>query len=424
MKKRRVYLDYASSTPTDSAVLDMMKPYFYPKYGNCGAMHTFGQEAQAALDDAREKVSNFFGCDFKEIVFTGSATEANNLAIRGTVKNLLRAIPKFTPHIIASRIEHASVLETLNDLEKDGVEVTYLNVDKEGLINPDDVTKSIRDNTLLVSIMYVNNEIGTIQPIQQIGQAILDVRKALDGSPNKISKALDIILHKNEDHEENLQHKEPLLNGAPYFHTDAVQALNYLDCNVAGLGVDMLTFSGHKIYGPKGIGGLYVKSGVDIDPIITGGGQEMGFRAGTENVPYIVGLGMAVEIAGSMRESEAKRLIELRDYFIEEVLKRISAAELNGPKKDNRVSNNANFLFKGCRADKLIIALDEDGIAVSAGATCNIKTATSSETLMALGKTEEESQESIRFTLGRGTTKDELDYVLFHLEKIVNNILG
>lgn len=421
MRKRRVYLDYASTTPSDSAIADAMKPYFYPKYGNAGAMHMWGQEAQAAVDDARENVSNFFGCGFDEIIFTGSATEANNLALRGAVKNLLRAVPHFTPHIIVSRIEHASVLETVRDLEKDRVEVTYLNVDKHGFVDPDDVKKSIRDNTLLVSIMYVNNEIGAIQPIQKIGQIIQDVRKSFDGGPNKLSKALDIILRRNEDHDQNLHQKEPILKGAPYFHTDAVQALNYLDCNVSRLGVDMLTFSGHKIYGPKGIGGLYKRKEIEIDPIITGGGQEMGFRAGTENTPCISGVGMAIEITRGMRESESKRISGLRDYFISEVLKRIPTAQLNGPEKEGRIANNASFLFKGFSANNLIIALDQEGIAVSAGSTCTVKTVIPSETLLAIGRTEEEAKESIRFTFGRGTIKEDIDYVLYNLEKIIEN---
>ncbi|OGZ58439.1 MAG: hypothetical protein A3B96_04315 [Candidatus Spechtbacteria bacterium RIFCSPHIGHO2_02_FULL_43_15b] len=420
MRKRRVYLDHASSTSVDTAIFDFMKPYFTDKYGNPGGMHLFGQEAQVAIDDSRDKAARFFGCDFSEIVFTGSATEANNLAIRGIVKNTLLAIPNFIPHIVTSKIEHSSVLETLRDLERNGVEVTYLDVNGEGFVNPDNIANAIKDTTILISIMYASNEIGTIQPIQKISQVVLNARKNFSKTP-KLSKAANIMLMgRVENHEETSHGKEPLLSGAPYFHTDAVQALNYLDCNVSRLGVDMLTFSGHKIYGPKGIGGLYVKKNTPIASIITGGKQEMGFRSGTENVPYIVGFGMAVEIAGNMRIAETVRLEKLRDYFVREVIKRIPSAKLNGPQKSGRLANNANFLFKGFPANNLIIALDREGIAVSSGATCTIKTVVSSETLMAIGLDKEEAKQSLRFTFGRGTTEKDLEYVLFNLEDIVN----
>ena len=270
------------------------------------------------------------------------------------------------------------MLETCKDLEKEGVEVTYLPVTKDGFVRPEDVEAAVKENTALVSIMYVSNEIGTIQPITEIAKVIK----------------------------------------GPVFHTDAVQAPNYLDCNGENLGVDLLTFSGQKIYGPKGVGGLYIKKGVEVAAFVTGGGQEKGIRAGTENVPYIVGFAKAVEIAANMRDKEAARLKKLRDYFIDEVLARVPNAELNGS-RENRIPNNANFLFPGTPANNLLIALDQEAIAASSGSTCTIKTVTPSEVLVALGRNQEEAKQSIRFTLGRSTTKRDIDYTVSTLQKIV-----
>lgn len=423
MIKKKVYLDYAASTPVNPKVAAAMLPYFSEKYGNPGAIHAYGQEAQAAIDSSRQKIAEFFGCDFNEIIFTGSATESNNLAIRGIIKawtdntpSLSEARPASAPrglglrsglrptmpasaskpvrgchpssHVITSAIEHKSVLETCHDLEKEGVEVSYIKVSKDGFVNPEDVKAAIKENTVLVSIMYVNNEIGTIQPIQEIAKAIRSYK-------------LKAISHK-----------------LPMFHTDAAQALNYLDCKIENLGVDMLTFSGQKIYGPKGIGGLYIKKDVSISPIITGGNQERGLRSGTENVPYIVGLSKAIDITETIREVEASRIKELRDYFIDKILEKIPNAELNGS-RENRIANNANFLFRGISANNLLIALDQEGVAASAGSTCTIKTVTPSEVLMAMGRIKEEARQSIRFTLGRGTTRSDIDYAVSVLEKIM-----
>ncbi|MFY9457812.1 MAG: cysteine desulfurase family protein [Candidatus Spechtbacterales bacterium] len=386
---KKVYLDYASTAPVDPAVLKAMEPYFREKFGNPGAMHHFGQEAQAAVDSSRQKIADFFGCQFEEIIFTGSATESNNLAMRGIVKHFSQNVRGLTPHIVTSAVEHKSVLETCRSLEKEGVEVTYLPAAKDGFVRPGDVEAAIKENTVLISIMYVNNEIGTVQPIGETAKAIGNFKRSK--------------------------------SQFPLFHTDAVQALNYLDCNVENLGVDLLTFSGHKIYGPKGIGGLYVKKSILITPIITGGNQEWGLRSGTENVPYIVGLGKAAEIAEKMRKKESVRLSKLRDYFIDEVLGKIPGAQLNGS-RENRIANNANFLFRGASANNLLIALDQEGIAASSGSTCTIKTVTPSEVLLALGRSEEEAKQSIRFTLGRGTTREDIDYTVSMLEKIGRRI--
>jgi cysteine desulfurase len=390
---RRVYLDYASTTPVDPAVQKAMEPYFSEKFGNAGAMHQWGQEAQAAVDTSRQKIADFFACEFDEIIFTGSATESNNLAIRGAVwgSDPQRGVrPPFAsgrPHIISSSIEHKSVLETCRDLERRGeAEVTYLPVTKDGFVGPEDVAAAIKENTVLVSIMYVNNEIGTIQPISDIAKAIR--RSCIPHTPY------------------------------PILHTDAVQAPNYLDCNVENLGVDLLTFSGHKIYGPKGIGGLCVRKNTPIAPLITGGNQEGGLRSGTENVPYIVGFGKAVEISLKMREKESSRLSKLCDYFIGRVLEKIPNAKLNGS-RENRIANNANFLFRGHPANNLLIALDQAGISASSGSTCTIKTVSPSEVLIAIGRSEEESKQSVRFTLGRGTTKKDIDYTVAVLLKKV-----
>ena len=387
---RKVYLDYASTTPVDPEVRKAMEPYFSKKYGNAGAMHSFGQEAQAAVDTSRQKIADFFGCAFEEIIFTGSATESNNLAIRGIVKYVRSLTPHIKPHIVTSAIEHKSVLETCHDLEKEGVEVTYLPITKDGFVRPQDVEAAIKENTVLVSIMYVNNEIGTIHPIKEISRIVR-------------SKKYQILDTKYE---------------IPAVHTDAAQAPNYLDCDVENLGVDLLTFSGHKVYGPKGIGGLYIKKGTQIAPIITGGNQESGLRCGTENVPYIVGLGVAIEIAKKTQDKESVRLKKLQDYFIDEVLEKIAGSALNGS-RENRISNNANFLFPGVSANNLLIALDREGIAASSGSTCTIKTVTPSEVLTAMGRREEEAKQSIRFTFGRETTKKDVDYTISALEKIL-----
>src|SRR3989344_2910675 len=413
-QKKHVYLDHASSTPCDVAVLDQMKPYFFDKYGNPGAMHLPWQETQVAMDEAREKVAKFLNCDFEEIIFTGSATESNNLAIRGAVKYMKQNYEGFVPHIVTTRIEHKSILETFRELEKDGVEVTYLPVDGDGLVSPSDFENVIKKNTVLVSVMYVNNEVGTVQPLKEIGDIVQKYRRYYDHDPNLLTQATDAVLGMKEEY----RRKRRDVLGIPYFHTDAVQALNYLDCNVRDLGLDLVTFSGHKIYGPKGIGGLYKGKNVNLAPIITGGGQEAGLRAGTENVPYIVGLGAAIEIAGNMRQEESKRISELRDYFIDEVLRTIPDTVLNGSRKE-RVANNVNILFRDFPANNLLITLDQEGISASTGSTCTIKMVAPSETLLAMGRTDDEARQSVRFTLGRSTTKEDIDYAVFHLQKIM-----
>ena len=378
----KIYLDYAASTPIDPKVFRAMLPYLKKDFGNPSSIHSFGQKALTAVDEAREQVSKFLGCQINEIVFTGSATEANNLVIQG-----ICARPGLAhPHIITTQVEHHAVLETCRALEKQGVEVTYLPMDKDGLVSVSDVEKAIKPNTILVSIMYANNEIGTAQPIAEISKLI----------GHRMSKI--------------------------YFHTDAVQAANYLDCDVNKLGVDLLTLSAHKIYGPKGVGALYIKKGTPIEPLIFGGGQESGLRSGTENVPGIVGLGAATkEIQDPKIKIQNIRIRQLRDKLIKGILKRIPDARLNGS-PIHRLPNNINISFKGAEGEALVIALDQKGIAVSTGSACSSKTLEPSHVLLALGLSEEEAHCSLRITLGRYTTEEEIDKFLKVLPLIVEKL--
>ncbi len=358
----------------------MVLPYLKKEYGNPSSIYELGQQAQEACDKARGSVGDFLNCSPSEIIFTGSATEANNLAIFGTVRAWQKKGKK--PHIIISQIEHHAVLEPCKTLEKEGVEVSYLPVNKEGLISVSDIEKAIKQNTVLVSIMYANNEIGTIQPIAEIG---------------KLLKKFKIL-----------------------FHTDAVQAANYLICDVQKLGVDLFTLSGHKIYGPKGIGALYVKKGTEILPIIYGGGQEEGIRSGTENVAGIVGLGAAlVEIR--LRQAKVKDLEKLRNKLINDVLKNIPDVKLNGS-SGHRLPNNTNFTVRGAEGESMVIALDGEGIAASTGSACSSRSLEPSHVLLALGLSKEEAHCSLRLTLGRYTTEDEINQVLKVLPSIVNRL--
>jgi len=390
---KKIYLDYAATTPVDEEVLKEMLPYFNKKFGNASSIHSFGQEAIAAIDKSREKIAKFFNCDFGEIIFTGSATEANNLAIKGIVHNFCYSKSYVRSHIISTKIEHESVLEPLKELERAGHEVTYLSVNKEGLIKISDLEKSIKNNTILVSIIYANNEIGTIQPIKEI-------RKLLE----KI----------NKKRRENGLFKI-------YFHTDAVQALNYLECRPDWLKVDLLTFSGHKIYGPKGIGGLYVRKDTPLSPIISGGGQEFGWRSGTENVSHIVGLAKAVELVFQNREKHSKYILDLRNKLWKNIIKYNKGAKLNGS-LSSRLPNNLNVRFAGLSNEMLIVALDQAGIAVSAGSACSSRALAASHVLKAMGLTSKQMGESIRITLGKNTTKEEIKKAAEIINKIVKKL--
>lgn len=378
----KIYLDYAATTPVDPKVLRAMLPYLKKDFGNPSSIYSFGQKALGAVDEARQAVADFLGSEAQEIIFTGSATEANNLAIFGTVK----AAKVSKPHIVTSQIEHHAILEPCKILEKQGVEITYLPVDQTGLVKVADVKKAIKPSTVLVSIMYANNEIGTVQPLAEISKAIK-------------SK-----------------------NAKTYFHTDAVQAVNYLECDVKKLGVNLLTLSGHKIYGPKGVGALYVKKGTLIHPLIYGGGHESGWRSGTENVPGIVGLAAAIkEVQEPKIKIQNIKIKHSRDKLIKTILKVMPGARLNGS-ATQRLPNNVNLSFKGAEGEAIVIALDQKGIAVSTGSACSSKTLEPSHVLRALGLSHEEAHGSLRITLGRHTTQKEIEKFLKVLPPIVQRL--
>lgn len=387
--KNRIYFDYAATTPVDPRVFKAMEPYFSKKYGNPSSIHSFGEEAQAAIDKAKGQVAKFLSCKLSEIVFTGSASESDNLAIRGLLKALKRRKREGEKvHIITSEIEHKAILETCEDLEKDGVKVSYIPVGRDGIVNLDDLRAEITSETDLVSIMYVNNETGVIQPIEKIGRMLEEINKT----------------------------KEHRI----FFHADAVQAANWLNCKVDDLKVDLLTLSGHKIYGPKGVGVLYIRQGTPISPLITGGDQEWGLRAGTENTAAIVGLGEAIaEIKN--QKSKVKNIIKLRDRLIKEVLRKIPGSKLNGELK-NIAPHIANFSFLGIEGEAIVLSLDQEGIAASTGSACSSRALLPSHVLMAMGLSEPEAHSSLRVSLGRYTTAKEIDIFLKTLPKVVERL--
>jgi cysteine desulfurase len=389
MAKRRIYLDYASTTPVDPRVTAVMRPYFSGKFGNPASMHSFGREASDAVEKARAQAADFFGCESGEIIFTSGATESNNFALKGaTIAHVSHFNgKKIKPHIITTQFEHSCVLSSAKKLEDQGMaEVTFLPIGKDGLVSLNDVKKNIKPNTALVSIMYANNEIGMIQPVRDIGKLIA---------------------------KENVGREEKIL-----FHTDAVQAVNYLDCNVNNLGVNLLTASAHKIYGPKGIGLLFVRKGTAMRRIQDGGEHENGLRAGTLNVPGIAGFGAAIEIAEKERTRNYKIVEKLRDYMITRVLKEIKNSHLNGS-KIKRIPNNANFIFRDVEGEGMLLGLDMEGIAVSTGSACSSGNLQPSHVLLAIGISEEDSHGSLRVTLGKYTTKQEVDYFIDTLKVVV-----
>jgi len=386
--RKRIYLDYAASTPVDKKVLKAMLPYIRNEYGNPSSMHSFGQRARAAIEEAREKAAHFLHCSALEIVFTGGATEANNLAIQGVIKNFQFSIFNFQtskkkPHIVTSQIEHESVLGVCQQLEKEGtVQVSYVAPTKEGLVRQKDVEAALKPNTVLVSIMYANSEIGTVQPIAEIGKILKEQK--------------DIL-----------------------FHSDAVQAAHFLECNVEDLGVDLLTLSSHKIYGPKGVGILYVREGSSLRPLVMGGGQEFDMRSGTENVAAIVGMGVALEELEDPRLPVTNiKIRQLRDKLIKEILRRVPDSKLTGS-QNKRLQNNAHFRFKGIEGRDLVIALDQKGIAVSTGSACSEKTQEPSPVLLALGLSVKDAESSLRITVGKYTKPEEIDRLVLVLSKVV-----
>ncbi len=375
---KSIYLDYAAATPVRKEVLIAMEPYFYPLYANPSSVHPAGKKAKDALEAARKNVATVLKAeDSSEIIFTASGTESINLALQGIV----RAYQKKGNHIITTKIEHKAVLETCRFLEESGqCTVTYLDVDNYGRVNPRDVEKAITKKTILISVMYANNEIGTIQQISEIGE---------------------------------IAHKKNVL-----FHTDACQVAGALDLSVKKLGVDLLTLNGSKMYGPKGTGMLYVRKGVNLAPLIFGGGQELGLRGGTENVPGIVGFSKALELAAREMTQESQRLTQLRDRFIEKVMNAIPRCKLNGHPKQ-RLPNNVNISFGGIDAETLLKALGEQGIYVSAGSACTANSVTVSHVLEALHLSKAMAQGTIRFTFGKGTNEKDLSIVLKTLKETV-----
>ena len=387
---QNIYLDNASTTPTDSRVVKAMAPYFNKIYGNAGSLHKAGRESNKIIAQARKTIATILNCRAEEIIFTGSGTESDNLAILGAA----RANKKFGNHIVTSNIEHHAVLYPCEQLEKEDFKVIFSKVDENGLLNLDFFKNAINDDTILVSVMYANNEIGTIQPIEEIGNVVKNVR--VDRLKRNI--------------------KTPII-----FHTDACQAAGYLDLNVQKLGVDLLTLNGSKIYGPKGTGILYIKAGTKIDPIIFGGGQENGKRSGTENIAGIVGLAEALKISQKEKNIESEREIKLRDYFIKEISKKIDKVVLNGHSQ-KRLPNNINISILEIEGEAMLLWLDKYGIFVSTGSACDSQSLEPSHVILALGRPYEYANGNLRFTLGRKTTKKDLDYILKVLPKIVKDL--
>ncbi|NCS98562.1 cysteine desulfurase [Candidatus Parcubacteria bacterium] len=393
MFNKKVFLDYASTTPVDKKVFNKMKKFFCAEFANAQSIHTEGVKNKKVLNESRERVARLLQVKEKEIIFTAGGTESINLALAGFAKKVLRDFKekdlKEKPHIITTNIEHVAVLETLKSLEENGFEVTYLKVDENGFVKSQQVQKSLKSSTVLVTVMLANNEIGTIFPIRDISRVIHKFKKE-----NKIDK-----------------------NNYPYLHTDASQAPNYLDVNINRLGVDMMSLDGSKIYGPKGIGCLVRKNYVEIEPIIYGGHQEFGLRAGTENLPLIYGFSIALEKTLEISNSEKDRLSKLQKYFINEIQNNFSNASVNGSIKD-RLPNNVNICFRGINAEFAVIQLDQLGISCAAMTACrNMTEVSSSYVTSAIDS--KCGASSLRFSMGRSTSKKDIDKLLKALSKII-----
>ena len=380
-----IYMDHAGTTPLSPDVLQAMTPYFTQLFGNPSSIHTVGQEARYALDEARERVAAVLNCRPREIVFTGGGTESDNAAIDGVAT----ALQETGSHIITSSVEHHAVLHTCQHLESRGFDVTYLPVDSFGMVQPESVYKAITNKTTLVSLMYANNEIGTVNPLPEISAAIRERAKELSRT---------IV-----------------------FHTDAVQAAGFLDLDVRRLGVDLLSLSGHKFYGPKGTGVLYIRRGTAFLPLIVGGGQERERRSGTENIPGIVGLSHALATADARREEAGRHCAALRDRIIQQVLAAVPGSKLNGHPTE-RLPNNANFSFPGVEGEPILLGLDMAGIAASSGSACSSGSLEPSHVLLALGQSAEVARGSLRITLGKDNTEEEVDYLLSVLVDLVERL--
>ena len=385
MSERIIYMDHSATTPVRPEVLSAMLPYFASDFGNPSSIYTIGQEARKAVDDARERIARVLGARMSEIVFTSGGTESDNAALKG-VAFALRALGK---HIITTAIEHHAVLHTCYQLEQFGFDITYLPVDEHGLVSPQDVVDAITDETILVSVMMANNEIGAIQPIEKITRLV----KAEASRRNRT-----VIMH-----------------------TDAVQAAGFLDINVRSLGVDLLSLSAHKIYGPKGVGLLYVKRGTPFEEQNAGGGQERQRRSGTENVPGIVGFGEALRLAVSEREETSEHCLRLRERLTQGIFETIDGVRLNGH-PEHRLPSNVNISIEGVEGEPVLLGLDFAGVCASSGSACSSASLEPSHVLLAIGLTAEMAQGSLRITLGRDNTEEDVDYLLSILPDMIGKL--
>ena len=374
-----IYFDNAATTRVKPEVFKEMIPYFTEEYGNPSSLYTIGRRAKRAVEQAREKVANLINCSKNEIYFTAGGSESDNMALKG----FAYAHKSKGNHIITTKIEHPAVIDSCKTLEKQGFEVTYLNVDKDGFVDLSELANSIKENTILISVMMANNEIGTIEPIEEI---------------SKIAKKKNII-----------------------FHVDAVQAVGNIPIDVEKMGIDMLSLSGHKIYGPKGVGALYVKKGIELEKFINGGHQEKDKRAGTENVAEIVGLGKAAEIAQRSLEENIEHLKNLKEYYFAQVINNIKNIKINGS-LERRLPGNTNISFIGVDSGSLLLELDKKGICASAGSACSSGKSEPSHVLTSIGLTSELANSALRVTFGTFNNKWEIDYFIDNLKEIINNL--
>lgn len=374
-----IYLDNAATTKTDERVFEAMKTYFSEEYANPSGIYTFAQRAKAETENARKEIADVIGAKIDEIYFTAGGSESDNWALKATADEL----SKKGKHIITSKIEHHAILHTCEYLERHGFEITYLDVDDKGFVRPQDLKNAIREDTILISIMFANNEIGTIEPIAELAK---------------------------------IAHEKGVL-----FHTDAVQAFGHVPIDVNEMNIDMLSASGHKFNGPKGVGILYIRKGIKIGPLIHGGAQEHNRRAGTHNVPGIIGMGVAAKIASEEMDERAQKEIELRDYFIEKVLSEVEYVRLNGDKV-KRLPNNINFSFDFIEGESLLIMLDQKGICASSGSACTSGSLDPSHVLLAIGLKHETAHGSLRITISQDTTRNQLDFVVTELKRIVERL--
>ena len=383
--EKLIYMDYAATTPTRQEVVNTMLPYMTTHFGNPSSIYTLAQDARNAVDSARKTISKILGSRSSEIVFTSGGTESDNTAIKG----VSFAMKHLGNHIITSMVEHHAVLHTCQQMEQFGFDVTYLPVDHNGQVRIEDLENSVTENTILVSIMYANNEIGTIQPIK-------DMVRTVKNKANELSKTI-------------------------VFHTDAVQAVGHVDIDVTELGVDMLSMSAHKFYGPRGVGALYVKRGTPFESLLAGGGQERQRRSGTENVPGIVGMAHALQLTHTDRKHESLRISKMRDRVVTELSNSVENLVFNGH-PINRLDNNVSVSFKGVEGEPVLMGLDFAGICASSGSACSSASVEPSHVLLAIGRSAEEAQGTLRITLGRDNSEEDIDYLLDVLPNLVNKL--